>query len=99
MAALLSFWCKAFGDFEPLGQYQWFLWRGEAAIEVGLWGVCINKEGKLISLNTQVHLQARASSMLVGKGGAGTTRKPCEYADFIWQLNLDAYPLAPLEMG
>ena len=47
----------------------------------------------------QDHLQARASSMLVGKGGAGTTWKPCEYADFIWQLNLDAYPLAPLEMG
>lgn len=98
MTALLSFWCKAFGDFEPLGQYQWFLWRGEAAIEVGLWGVCINKERKLISLNAQVHLQARASSMLVGKGGAGAALKPCEYADFIWQLNLDAYPLAPLEM-
>ena len=36
--------------------------------------------------------------MLVGKGGAGTALKPCEYADFIWQLNLGAYPLASLEM-
>ena len=43
-------------------------------------------------------LPAGKPLMLVGKGGAGAALKPCEYADFIWQLNLDAYPLAPLEM-
>lgn len=72
MAAFLSFWCKAFGDFGHLGLCQWFPSWGETAIEVSIWGVCINKERKLICLNIQIHLQARGSSMLgVGAGVGG----------------------------
>lgn len=64
-----------------LVQSLWRLWTvgsmsvtsvvGETALEAGIWGVCRNKEGKLISVNIQILLQARGSSMLEGVGWGG----------------------------